>query len=348
MQKDISFNRANTLPLFDKLSKITNIKTGARFSVKEIEEIAELSSKINKLKKEKDAVILAHYYCSPKILFGVADFCGDSYALAKKAKEAKEQNIIFCGVTFMAETAKILNPNKKVILPPVTAGCSLASGITAAEVLALREKYPNAKVLCYINSSAEVKAVCDTCVTPSNVFKIVENTKQDQIIFVPDLYMAKNIEAYLKNKGIKKEIIAAGATCCVHDKFTLEQLNEVKNKYPDAKIISHPECLPEVCASSDFVGSTAGMLKFVKEGSAKTFAVFSEWGLINMLEAQNPEKTFLPCGRICASMKRNNLDNIENVLKNLNGLEGITLNENLAQKAKQAIDNMFKEAENDR
>jgi len=347
MLKDM-FSDTKIKYLFDNLTKVTNIKTGALFTEEEIKNIADQVSKINKLKQENDALILAHYYCSPKILFGVSDFCGDSYALAKKAKEAKEQNIIFCGVTFMAETAKILNPNKKVILPPVTAGCSLASGITATEVLELRKKYPKAKVLCYINSSAEVKAVCDTCVTSGNVFKIVENTKQDQIIFVPDLYMAKNIEAYLKHKGINKQIIAAGATCCVHDKFTLEQLKEVKTKYPDAKIISHPECLPEVCENSDFVGSTAGMLKFVKESKAETFAVFSEWGLINMLEAQNPGKTFLPCGRICASMKRNNLDNIENVLNNLNGLEGITLNENLVQKAKQAIDNMFKETENDR
>jgi quinolinate synthase len=344
MQKD-NITEDKTKYLFDSLTKVTNIRTGACFSVEEIKNIAEQVSRINKLKKENDALILAHYYCSPKILFGVADFCGDSYALSKKAKEAKEQNIIFCGVTFMAETAKILNPNKKVILPPVTAGCSLASGITAGEVLALRKKYPNAKVLCYINSSAEVKAVCDTCVTSGNVFKIVENTKQDQIIFVPDLYMAKNIETYLKNKGIKKEIIAAGATCCVHDKFTLEQLKEVKAKYPDAKIISHPECLPEVCQNSDFVGSTAGMLKFVKESNAETFAVFSEWGLINMLEAQNPGKTFLPYGRICASMKRNNLDNIEDVLKNIKDIQEINLDENLSKKAKQAIDNMFKETE---
>lgn len=347
MQKDNILDN-KTKYLFDNLTKVTNIKTGTLFSVEEVENISAQIAKINKLKQEKDALILAHYYCSPKILFGIADFCGDSYALAKKAREATQQNIIFCGVTFMAETAKILNPNKKVILPPVTAGCSLASGITASEVLELRKKYPAAKVLCYINSSAEVKAVCDTCVTSANVFKIVENTGQNQIIFVPDLYMAKNIEAYLNNKGIKKEIIAAGATCCVHDKFTLAQLKEVKTKYPDAKIISHPECLPEVCQNSDFVGSTAGMLKFVKESSAKTFAVFSEWGLINMLEAQNPEKTFLPCGRICASMKRNNLDNIENVLTNLKDLQGVTLDVNLAQKAKQAIDNMFKETENDR
>ncbi len=345
MQTNIALSKRNTLPLFEKLSKVTNIKTGARFAFEEVQNIAEICNEINKLKQEKDTVILAHYYCSPQILFGIADFCGDSYALAKKAKEAKQQNIIFCGVTFMAETAKILNPNKKVILPPITAGCSLADGIKAEQVLELRKKYPKAKVLCYINSSAAVKAVSDTCVTSSNVFKIAANTEADQIIFVPDLYMAKNIELYLKKQNIKKEIIAAGATCCVHDKFTLAQLNEVKTKYPDAKIISHPECLPEVCSASDFVGSTAGMLKFVKESPAKTFAVFSEWGLINMLEAENPEKSFIPCGRICASMKRNNLQNIVSVLENLESLNGINLDTDLAQKAKQAIDNMFKEAE---
>ena len=345
MQEDILLLDKETRCLYETLAKTTNILTGTRFTLPEVKNIAAQVKKINQLKKEKNALILAHYYCTPQILFGVADFCGDSYALAKKAKEAKQQNIIFCGVTFMAETAKILNPAKKVILPPMTAGCSLADGIKAEEVLKLREKYPNAKVLCYINSSAEVKAVCDTCVTSSNVFKIAENTKEDQIIFVPDLYMAKNIEAYLKAKNINKEIIAAGSTCCVHNKFTLTQLNEVKTKHPQAKIISHPECLPEVCAASDFVGSTAGMIKFVKESSADTFAVFSEWGLINTLEEQNPQKTFLPYGRICASMKRNNLNNIESVLQNLENLDGINLDTALAQKAEKAINNMFKEAE---
>ena len=345
MQQENLLLDKETECLYETLAKTTNVLIGTRFTLQEVKDFAPQIQKINKLKKEKDALILAHYYCSPKILFGIADFCGDSYALAKKAKEATQQNIIFCGVTFMAETAKILNPSKKVILPPMTAGCSLADGIKAEEVLALRKKYPKAKVLCYINSSAEVKAVCDTCVTSGNVFKIAENTKEDQIIFVPDLYMAKNIEAYLKSKGINKEIIAAGATCCVHDKFTLAQFNDVKTKHPQAKIISHPECLPEVCAASDFVGSTAGMIKFVKESPADTFAVFSEWGLINTLEVNNPQKTFLPYGRICASMKRNNLDNIENVLQNLENLDGIKLDIAVAQKAENAINNMFKEAE---
>ena len=340
---NISGNK--TMCLFEKLSKVTNVKTGTKFTSEEIKNIEPQIQKINKLKKEKDALILAHYYCPPKILFGVADFCGDSYALAKKAKEAKQQNIIFCGVTFMAETAKILNPTKKVILPPITAGCSLADGIKAEDVLNLRKKYPNAKVLCYINSSAEVKAVCDTCVTSSNVFKIAENTKENQIIFVPDLYMAKNIGNYLKVKNINKEIIAAGATCCVHDKFTLMQVQEIKTKYPQAKIIAHPECLPEICNQADFVGSTAGMLKFVKESFADTFAVLSEWGLINMLEADNSNKTFLPYGRICASMKRNNLENIQTVLENLEDINGINIDEELAKKAEKAINNMFKEAE---
>ena len=171
MQEDILLLDKETRCLYETLAKTTNILTGTRFTLPEVKNIAAQVKKINQLKKEKNALILAHYYCTPQILFGVADFCGDSYALAKKAKEAKQQNIIFCGVTFMAETAKILNPAKKVILPPMTAGCSLADGIKAEQVLALRKKHPNAKVLCYINSSAEVKAVCDTCVTSSNVFK---------------------------------------------------------------------------------------------------------------------------------------------------------------------------------
>lgn len=340
--EDLNFE---TVRLFKTLGKVTCFKTGAKFSMSSVAELAQKTILINKLKKDLNAKILAHYYCSPEIVFGVADFCGDSYALSKYAKESDADIIVFCGVSFMAQTASILNPTKKVLLPAGFAGCSLADGIGEEELKKLKIKYPSAKVLCYINSTAEVKALSDVCVTSSNVFDIAANIDTEQIIFVPDLYMAKNIELDLKRRGINKQIIAAGATCCVHDKFDVKQARAIKEKYPEAKILAHPECLPEVCAMADFVGSTTGMLKYVKGSSAKIFAVLSEGGIVNCLEAQNPEKTFIPCARTCASMKRNNLDNILETLQNANKLDGVKLDSNISNQAQKAIDNMFKEVE---
>jgi quinolinate synthase len=303
---------------------------------------AQLQAEINRLKKQKNAVILAHYYCAPDIVGGVADFRGDSYALADYARRVREENIIFCGVYFMAQTAKILNPGKNVFLPPVTAGCSLADAVDAAQVKELRSKYPKADFLCYINSTAQVKAQCDICVTSSNVYDIAAKSKARQIVFLPDVFMAANVQRELKKRGIEKEVIPFGGTCCVHDKYTTQDVAGIRKSSPAAKIICHPECAPEVCELCDYTGSTSGMLKYVKESPAQEFAVLSETGIIDCLERENPQKTFLKTGRVCASMKRNNLQNILAALQSDNYPQ-VEVPQEAARGALHMIERMFKE-----
>lgn len=330
--------------LYKSLGGITR-PDGQKYSLADLRQIAPLTSQINELKKQKNALILAHYYCTPEIIFGVSDVVGDSYGLSKKAAQAKQDILIFCGVSFMAQTAKLVNPAKKVFLPPVYAGCSLAQSIKEEEVLALRKQYPKAQFICYINSTAEVKALCDVCVTSANVFDIVAASPFEQIVFLPDIFMAQNIEAFLQSKGIKKQIIAAGGTCCVHDKYTLKDIEIIRQKYPQAKIICHPECRKEVCKNSDFCGSTSAMLKYVKESPADIFAVLSERGIIAVLEQQNPAKTFLPTGRTCVQMKLNKLEDILEILKDNKQIPVVEVEQKVASKALKAIEAMFKGAE---
>ena len=326
------------------LGQITRID-GEKYSLQYCRQIAPLTSQINELKRQKNALILTHYYCTPEIIFGVSDEVGDSYGLSKKAAQASQDILIFCGVSFMAQTAKLVNPAKKVFLPPTYAGCSLAQSITQEEVKELRKEYPKAQFICYINSTAEVKALCDICVTSANVFDIVANSKYEQIVFLPDIFMAQNIEAFLQAKGINKEIIAAGGTCCVHDKYTIKDIEVIKQKYPQAKIICHPECRKEVCQASDFCGSTSAMLKYVKGTCADVFAVLSERGIIAVLEQQNPAKTFLPTGRTCAQMKLNKLEDILEILKDNTNIPEVKVDDKVASSALKSINAMFKGAQ---
>ena len=202
---------------------------------------------INQLKKQKNAVILAHSYTTPDLVYGVADFRGDSYQLAQQARQCSADLIVFAGVWFMAETAKILNPTKQVVIPAGRAGCTLADSMTAQDVRNLRAQHPGVPALCYINSSAEVKAQCDACVTSGNVFDIAQKMPGKQLIFVPDLLMAQNIEAELKRRGTPKEIISSGGSCCVHDKYRVEHVEKLRADYPGIVVLAHPECAPEVC-----------------------------------------------------------------------------------------------------
>lgn len=341
MNKDLL--EQETQRLYKVLGQITRLD-GQKYSLDYCRQIAPLTSQINELKKQKNALILTHYYCSPEIIFGVSEEVGDSYGLSKKAAQASEDILIFCGVSFMAQTAKLVNPSKKVFLPPTYAGCSLAQSITAEEVKKLRKQYPTAQFICYINSTAEVKALCDVCVTSANVFDIVANSTFKQIVFLPDIFMAQNIDAFLEAKGINKEIIAVGGTCCVHDKYTLKDIEIIKQKYPQAKIICHPECRKEVCQASDFCGSTSAMLKYVKESSADIFAVLSERGIIAVLEQENPTKTFLPTGRTCAQMKRNKLEDILEILKDNTDIPEVKVDDEVAASALKSINAMFKGA----
>jgi len=307
-------------------------------------DIATLTLQINRLKKEKNAVILAHYYSTPDIVYGVADYRGDSYALSQQASKVKEDIIIFSGVYFMAQTAKIINPQKAVYLPAVHAGCSLADSVDAADVAALKTQYPDATFICYINSTAEVKALCDICVTSSNVYDIVAAAPTKQVVFLPDIFMAENIKIEMAKRGVDKEIIPFGGTCCVHDKYSVQDIADIRAMHPQAKIICHPECPSSVCALCDYVGSTSGMLKYVKESDAKTFAVLSEDGIVNSMEFENPSKIFLPFSRTCAQMKRNNLTNILGVLADTDSAPQVEVAQDISAKALNCINNMFKMA----
>ncbi|MDR0734925.1 MAG: quinolinate synthase NadA [Elusimicrobiota bacterium] len=331
-----------TQRLYKILGGLTDFKIGAKYDAAFCRAAAPFTLEINKLKKETDAVILAHYYCAPQIVYGVADYKGDSLALARAAAEVKESIIIFCGVFFMAQTAKIINPRKRVFLPPLFAGCSLADSVDAAQAAAMRAKYPRAQFVCYINSTAEVKAACDICVTSANVFDIIAASAARQIVFLPDVYMAADIAREMRRRGIDKEIIPFGGTCCVHDKYNAQDVRDIRAAHPAAAIICHPECAPQVCELCDYCGGTSGMLKFVKSSAARTFAVLSEDGIINCLEYENPDKNFLHYGRTCAQMKRNNLQNILGILKNPAPEAEVQVGSSVADAAKKCIYKMFK------
>ncbi len=305
------------------------------------EQAAPYTLAINQLKKEKNAIVLAHSYTVPELVQGVADFSGDSYALSLKAREVKEDTIIFAGVWFMAETAKILNPSKQVIIPAGKAGCTLADSITAAEVRALKEAHPGVPVLCYVNSSAEVKAESDVCVTSGNVFHIAEKLPQKELIFVPDLLMAQNIDIELKRRGTPKKIISAGGSCCVHDKYTPHQVNALRAQYPGITMICHPECYPEVCALCDYVGSTKGMQDFVAASDKKIFGMLTEFGLVNRLEAAHPDKQFIWPFGVCSYMKKNTLVNTYQAMTAPTPEQIITLPEEIIAGARKSLERMF-------
>ena len=222
--------------------------------------------KINKLKKDKNAVILAHNYQTPEIYHGVADIAADSLALAIEASKTKADIIVLCGVHFMAETAKLMNPKKKVLIPDMDAGCSLASSITGEDVRMLKEKYPGVPVVSYVNTSAEVKAESDVCCTSANAVKVVESLGVDRVIFLPDHYLANYVQ-----KNTKVKIISWQGTCIVHEKFTGNEVKDIRENNPGIKIIAHPECPPDVISASDFAGSTSSMVRYVKEKNQKKF-----------------------------------------------------------------------------
>ena len=304
MQKLISIEIKNEAKRIHE--KLRHLK----YSLNDCTLFAPFTMEINKLKKEKNAVILAHNYQRAEIIYGVADFNGDSLALSRQAKEAKADIILFCGVHFMAETAKILSPQKKILIPDLEAGCSLSESICAKDVFALREQHPNAGVVTYVNTSAEVKAASDVVCTSANALKIVEALPQKEIIFLPDKFMAQNLA-----KKTSKKIISWSGTCIVHEAFTPDQIDNYKKAYPGLKILVHTECKPEVVAKADLAGGTSDMTRFVKNSNAKNFMLVTECGMSDMLQVQYPEKNFVvPCA-ICPHMKRINLENILSSLK---------------------------------
>ena len=293
----------STAEIYKKISK----------SVPEIEwKIhAPLIEKINKLKIEKNAVILAHNYQTPEIYHGVADISADSLALAVEASKTSASIIVLCGVHFMAETAKLMNPSKKVLLPDMSAGCSLSSSITGDDVRLLKQKYPGVPVVSYINTSADVKAETDVCCTSANAVKVVESLNVDRVIFLPDQYLANYVASNTKVK-----IISWKGTCIVHEKFTAKEVEEVRAANPGIKVIAHPECPPDVINASDFAGSTSGMVDYVSKNKPKKVMLVTECSMSDNVEADNPEVEFVKPCNLCPYMKKINLEKILDCLEN--------------------------------
>ena len=255
--------KAGTAEIYNKLKK----------SIPDLEwpVLAPYIFEINKIKKKNDFVILAHNYQTPDIFYGIADVVGDSLGLAIKGSKVKEKNILMCGVHFMAETAKIMSPEKKVYLPDMKAGCSLAESITAEDIRKLKKKYPNVPVVTYVNTSADVKSETDICCTSANAVKVVESLGVDEVIFLPDEYLAKYVSL---NTNVK--IISWKGKCEVHEKFSKKDILEIKSRYKDLEVVSHPECPPDVIAASDFTGSTGSMISHVKNTNAKNIFLVTE------------------------------------------------------------------------
>jgi quinolinate synthase len=295
----------------------------------------EIVKAIKRLKEEQDAVILAHNYQSAEIQ-ELADFLGDSLALSRQAAETDASKIVFCGVKFMAETAKIISPEKTVLLPDGSATCPMANMVSSQDILNLKKQYPAAEVVCYVNSTAEVKSVSDVCCTSSNAQKVVESIPAQQIIFVPD----RNLGSYCQ-RFTEKEIILWEGYCYVHQRISFEEVSSARRLWPDALLIVHPECCPEVIDLADEALSTDGMLKFVKKSNHKTFLIGTEEGLIVRLQRENPDKTFYAAGnpKICSNMKRTSLEDVYSALSENRTV--IELPDNIMDQARLSLERML-------
>ncbi|MBX3508014.1 MAG: quinolinate synthase NadA [Parvibaculum sp.] len=289
---------------------------------------------INKLKKERGAVVLAHNYQTPEIFHCVSDIAGDSLQLAKEAAKVDADVIVQCGVHFMAETSKLLNPEKIVLIPDSKAGCSLADSITGADVRLLREKFPGVPVVTYVNTSAEVKAESDICCTSSNALKVVESFGTDRVLCIPDEYLAQNIA-----KQTKVKILTWKGHCEVHERFTAEELRQYRRDDPNIVIIAHPECPPDVVAEADFSGSTSGMINWVKQNQPKRVVMVTECSMSDNVAVENPNVEFVrPCN-LCPHMKRISLRNILESLVYMR--EEVTVDPAVAVRARQAVERMI-------
>jgi len=295
---------AETAPLYDKVKRVVNKLDWSTHAPYILE--------INRLKKQKGAVILAHNYMTPEIYHCVADYAGDSLQLAQQAAKTDAKIIVQAGVHFMAETSKILSPDKTVLIPDVRAGCSLASSITAADVRLLREKYPGVPIVTYVNTSAEVKAESDICCTSSNALAIVESLPGDTVLMIPDQYLARNT-AKLTNK----KILTWQGACEVHERFTPEEIKKFRAAWPGVVVLAHPECPPEVVAEADFSGSTKAMSDYVTDKQPKRVVMVTECSMSDNVSVNNPNVEFVrPCN-LCPHMKRISLEKILTCLQTL-------------------------------
>lgn len=331
--------------LFDRLKKIQPGTVLCSYTLEYCEKLIPLINEINELKKERNAVILAHSYVAPEIVLSVADYDGDSFKLSQDATKVNADMIVFAAVRFMGETAKILNPEKDVLIPGPLSGCSLADSITGDEVRDLRKKYPDHTFVCYINTTADVKAECDVCVTSSNVFKIVSNLPNDKIVFVPDRLMGKNLQEALDKKGIRKKIVLHSGCCYVHEQYDPDLIRFFREQNPGLRVVSHPECHPGVALLSDYVGSTGQMVKYIREQPKSTpFLLLTECGLNARMQYEFPDKSFIGSCSMCKYMKSNSLENILESLRHPENAAKVELDENVMKRAKHCIDEMFRYA----
>ena len=314
-----------TAPIYKKISKVLPEVEWPTF--------APYIYRINQLKKEKNAVILAHNYQTPEIYHGVSDFSADSLALAVEAAKTKADIIVMCGVHFMAETAKLMSPEKKVLLPDMKAGCSLSSSITGKDVRNLKKKYPGVPIVSYINTSADVKAETDVCCTSANAVKIVKSLGVNKVIFLPDVYLAKYVASQTD-----VEIISWKGTCEVHEQFNEEEINQIRTSNPGIKIIAHPECPPDVINASDFAGSTSGMIKYVKDNQPKKVMMVTECSMSDNVQVDNPNVEFIrPCN-LCPHMKKITLPKVLECLEN--ETNEIILDQDTIEKARKSVERM--------
>ncbi|MBU6476202.1 MAG: quinolinate synthase NadA [Alphaproteobacteria bacterium] len=327
-------------PMFDTVMKQQSATDALYAKVSRVidplswREFAPVIDRINRLKRERNAVILAHNYMTPEIFHCVADFSGDSLQLAQQAAQTDAEVIVQAGVHFMAETSKILSPEKTVLIPDVKAGCSLASSITAADVRLLREKYPNVPIVTYVNTSAGVKAESDICCTSSNALAVVESLPSDTVLMIPDQYLARNTA-----QKTKKKILTWQGACEVHERFTPEEIRKFRAAWPDAVILAHPECPPEVVAEADFAGSTKAMSDYVTEKRPKRVVMITECSMSDNVSVNNPDVEFVrPCN-LCPHMKRITLDKILHCLETMT--HEVTVDPAIAARARRAVENML-------
>jgi quinolinate synthase len=314
-----------TDPIYQKISKVM---PEIEWSVH-----APYIHRINQLKKEKNAIVLAHNYQTPEIYHGIADVAADSLALAIEAAKTSADIIVMAGVHFMAETSKLMSPKKKVLLPDMKAGCSLSSSVTGKDVRLLKEKYPGVPVVSYVNTSADVKAETDICCTSANAVKIVESLGVKKVIFLPDDYLAKYVASQTN-----VEIIAWKGICMVHDQFNEQEIFDIRERNPGIKIIAHPECPPEVIKASDFAGSTGGMIDYVKSNQPKKVMMVTECSMSDNIQVENPNVEFIrPCN-LCPHMKKITLPKILDCLENETG--EIIMDKETIEKARIPVERM--------
>lgn len=326
---DLTFNeeiQSRTAPLYERVKKV----------IPEIEWAvhAPKIDAINRLKAERNAVILGHNYMTPEIYHCVADIVGDSLALARHAVDTDADVIVMAGVHFMAETAKLINPDKTVLIPDTKAGCSLAASITGADVRLMKEKYPGVPVVTYVNTSADVKAESDICCTSGNAVQIIESLGVDKVIMLPDEYLALNVA-----RETNVEIVTWKGRCEVHEQFTPQDIREFRENYPGVVVLAHPECPPDVIDEADYSGSTAGMADYVGDNKPGRVVLVTECSMSDNVSAQYPDIEFVKPCNLCPHMKRIELDNILTALQNME--HEVTIDPAIADNARRSVDRML-------